>query len=152
MLKSKKFSYLWDYVLSQTKILQDFEKENHWHFSTGTYVNWALNHRTAFPCCKTCGKMFNYCNVNWNGNYPMYCSHFCLNKSPEHIQKVADTLEKHYGVRVPAKSPIVLARMEATNLQLYGVTNCWNQPHAIEKAKSKESIEKRLNSLSSYNM
>ena len=75
-----------------------------------------------------------------------------MNKSSEHIKNVADTLEKRYGVRVPAKSPIIFSRIEATNLKLYGVKNCWNQPYVIEKQKSKESIEKRLNSLSSHNI
>ena len=65
-------------------------------------------------------------NVKWNGDYHKYCNNVCMNKSPEHIKNVGDSLEKHYGVRIPAKSPIIYAKMEATNLRLRGVKNCWH--------------------------
>ena len=85
-----------------------------------------MNHRICFSCCKTCGKIFDKYDLKWFGHYPKYCCIECMNKSPNHIKKVGDTLEKRYGERVPAKILKFRQKMESTCLDKYGVKCAWN--------------------------
>lgn len=151
ILTSKKYVWLWDYVLSCTQILQDKEKETGHKFKVSTYVNWTLNHRTEFGKCKMCGKVFDTYDMNFDADYKMYCSQACLNKSADHIQHVADTLEAHYGERIPARVPEVMQKMQSTCLKLYGVKNCWQLPKVKEICNDPKVVKRRLASLKAYN-
>ena len=151
ILKSKKMSYLWNYVLSQTKVLQEYERTHGIKYQIGTYVNWTLNHRTKYPCCQTCKKIFYERNVKWNNDYPSFCSIICMNKSPTHIKHVGDTLQKRYGERVPARIPFVHKKMENSCLKKYGVKNAWNNRKSYETRTKPENIRRRLQKCNAYN-
>ena len=152
LFKKPEFAGLWNYILSQTKVLQHFEASHSFKFSVSTYVNWTLNHRTAFPCCKTCGKAFDARNVAWNAEYPSFCSNACMNKSPEHISRCEATMMDRYGVAHPAQLPAFYEKMEQTNLRLYGVKNCWQLPKVQMIASQPEVKERRMQSLMKTNM
>lgn len=152
MLKRPRFKHLWDYVLSCTQLLQDKEKETGHHYKTCTYVNWTLNHRTQFGQCHYCGNVMYEKELGLDQDYNLFCSIACMNKSPNHIKKVADTLEDRYGERIPTRIPSVMQKMQQTCLDLYGVDNCWKLPKIKEMHKTKESIERRLASLKAYNL
>lgn len=152
ILRSKKNSNLWNYILSRTKPLQEKELEIDYHYRVSTYVNWTLKHRIQFGSCKRCGKEFFKYDLQLDGEYPKWCSNACMNSSEEHKKSVADSLEKHYGVRVPSKHPQILQKMKNTCLERYGVDNFWKTEELKNIISSPEVKAKRLESLKKYNL
>lgn len=86
--------------------------------SLATKVNWILNNRTDFPCCKTCGKKFEGRNVGALANYPTYCSTKCEKLDEDNIAKCKETFARHFSTD-EAKSELK-SRRRRTCLERHG--------------------------------
>ncbi len=51
MIYSKKYHYLYDYIIENTNLLTLKEIELNIKYKLSTRINWVLNKRTEFPLC-----------------------------------------------------------------------------------------------------
>ena len=151
ILKSKKYKHLWSYILSCTQMLQDKEIETGHKYRISTFVNWTLKHRTRFETCKICDKPFYFYELSFESDYPLHCCIACINKDPDHIKAVSDTLERRYGKRFPAQVSEFFQKMGDTCEKLYGVRNYWQTQMIKDINNDPVRKAKRLKTLKAYN-
>ena len=147
IILSKKYHYLFDYIMENTKLLSLKEIELNIKYKLSTRINWVLHKRTEFPLCQTCHKpLYYHVYLKWFQEYPYFCinNSKCLNQSQSHKDHVADTLEKNYGVRVPAKSKTIQNKMSNTYFERTGYTNPAFNPEVINKIKKKNENNKEI--------
>ena len=145
IISSKKYHYLFDYIMENTKLLSLKETEFNIKYKLSTRINWVLNKRTEFPLCQTCHKpLYYHVYLKWFQEYPHFCinNSKCLNQSQSHKDHVADTIEKLYGVRSIFQVDTIKEKIKNTYFERTGYTNPAFNPEVIDKIKYKNKLNK----------
>lgn len=104
--------------------------------SVSNFINCIVND-LKLPCCKTCGKLMTFSQINGR-----YCSRKCSSNDPENIEKGKIAFKKtclsKFGVEAPLQNKEVKQKSKKTILEKYGVDNV---------AKSEEVRSKILNTM-----
>lgn len=112
---------LYDYIMAYTSILSD-----KYPFSHRLY--WVVNNIKQFPTCILCGKP-NMRVITYNDGYSgnkAYCSHKCVTRSNECVNKRKSTNLQRYGVDCPAKREEIKEKIKNTCISKYGTTSYLN--------------------------
>lgn len=83
--------------------------------------------------CQECGNPTEF--IKLSKGYRKFCCLSCSNNNKEKQQKSEQTTLKHFGVKHPAQSKIVLDKMSKTTFDNYGVYNI-SQLSSISQHKS----------------
>jgi hypothetical protein len=90
---------------------------------------WVRAGLTEYPTCKECQQPLS--SKHWGKysaesdlgslRYRDFCSVSCASKNEVTLMAKAETSLKNYGVEVPMRSPLVLAKIKTSNLQKHGL-------------------------------
>ena len=83
--------------------------------------------------CQECGNPTEF--IKLSKGYRKFCCLSCSNNNKEKQQKAEQTTLKHFGVKHPAQSKIVLDKMSKTTFDNYGVYNI-SQLSSVSQHKS----------------
>ena len=86
--------------------------------------------------CPICNNEFETKNIN-----KIWCSMSCMNKSPEHKEKVKQGNLKKYGATTPLGNKQIREKAKQTTLQKYGVENILQSKKVREKLKNVNTYE-----------
>ena len=115
---------LYEKIINYTTHLTSIPfKQKIWHY---------INEVKEIPTCKKCGVNLNFKRSLTEG-YGVYCSLLCTNSDIEHINKIKITNTEKYGGNSPNSSKEIKAKIEATTMLNYGVTNIFFDTKLIKQ-------------------